>query len=272
MTCSLREIQAVQLGILRECTAICERHGLTYFLAQGTLLGAVRYGGFIPWDDDIDIIMPANDLKKFSKYFKAEAPEDLFLENYHTEEHCPYPWTKIRKHNTASIPVKYKDMPVHWGICIDIFPYYPINGSRLGRLSARLCFKTAKKMLGTFMTPYENDADMISRAIAVIPGSFRRKAADAALRLLSRHNSGGEYVLALCKDGKILKCEWLTGGEEKRLVFEGETFRVPSDYDAFLTEMFGDYMTPPPENEQGGHDLKIGDIIWDCEKSYTEFS
>lgn len=268
MNCSIEDARPMQLDILKKCVEICDRHGLTYFLAQGTLLGAVRNGGFIPWDDDIDIIMPAEDLEKFSKYFADEASEDLFLENYKTEENCPYPWTKIRKNNTTSMPEKYKDMPVHWGICIDIFPYYSISGSKLGKLKAKLCFKIAKKMLGTFFTPYEDDANLISRIIAAIPGILRRKTADAAIRLLKGKNTGSKYVFALCKNGKVLKRSWLTGGREIKMRFEGEQFRVPFDCDAYLTEMYGNYMEVPPANEQKGHDLKLGKIIWDCEKDY----
>lgn len=268
---NLKEIQNVQLNILKECTDICDRHRLTYFLAQGTLLGAVRHGGFIPWDDDIDIIMPIDDLKKFSEYFAAEAPKDLFLENYYTESQYPYPWTKIRKNNTTSMPSAYMDMPVHWGICIDIFPYYPLGKSRLEKFFCTMCFKISKKMLGTFMTPYEKNASIINRMISAIPGSLRIKIADISLRLMNKQNIDSEYVFALCKGGKVLKREWLTGGQEQKLMFENELFRVPSDYDAYLTEMFGDYMTLPPQSEQIGHDLKLGEIIWDCEKDYTEY-
>ena len=270
MVCSLNDIHRIQFEMLKSVVEICERNNLTYFLAQGTLLGAVRHKGFIPWDDDIDIIMPIEDLKKLGEIFRKEAPDGLYFENSEAEFFCPYLWTKVRKDNTASMPARYKNMPVHWGICIDLFPYYSARSGFIGRCFTKFCFKVAKKMLGTFMTPYEKNAGLFNRFIAVLPANFRRNVAKACLKLIDIKKNDSEYVFALCKDGKFLRREWLLG-EEKRLVFEDESFRVPSDYDAFLTEMFGDYMTPPPKSEQRGHDLKMGDIIWDCEKSYKEY-
>lgn len=270
MHSSLKEIHQTQLELLIACRTVCERHGLPYFLAQGTLLGAVRYGGFIPWDDDIDIIMPASAIKEFMVCFQEEMGEKYFFEDFHTEENCPQPWAKIRKNGTTSMPRRYQDMPIHWGICMDIFPLYEVGDGRLAHFAARMRFKFAKKFLAASYTPFEEAPGIVNRIVAAFPLKLRRIAAGFCLKGLERNTRAGRDCFTLCRNSRFLPREWLYG-EETYLEFEGERFRVPTDTHAFLTEMYGDYMTPPPPEEQGGHDLKMGQIIWDTQRDYTAY-
>ena len=161
-------------------------------------------------------------------------------------------------------------MPVHWGICIDIFPLYEVKDGWLAHAGARLAFKFAKKFLGANYTLYEEKPGLINRLVLAIPIKARRFAAGCLLKKLESENKQGKFCFTLCKNSHFLLREWFYG-EEKMLEFEGEWFRVPSDAHAFLTKMFGDYMTLPPPELQGGHDLQMGQIIWDTQKDYTAY-
>ena len=270
MSSSLKEIHAVQTELLLALREVCDRHNIPYFLAQGTLLGAVRHKGFIPWDDDVDVIMPASVIPEFARHFRAEMGDRYFVTDFRAEEKFPLTWTKIRKNGTVSMPKKYKDIPIHWGISIDVFPLYEVGDSALARHMAYLRFKFAKKMLAAYMTPYEENPSVVDRVIAMLPDKFRRRIAESCMHALEKQEKPGKHTFTICRNSHFLQRKWMYG-EEKYLSFEGESYRVPSDSHAFLTEMFGDYMTPPPPEDRGGHELKLGEIIWDTEKDYSEY-
>ena len=264
MSCTLKDIQNKEYEILKELDRICEKHGIKYYLAQGTLIGAARHKGFIPWDDDIDVILYHKDLKKLIEIYDSEADEKYILTNYKREKHFPLTWTKIREKNTLSRPKTYKDIPINWGICIDLFQVYPISNNKFFRKAEIFFFKFARKMLMAEMTKYEKNHNFIIRFLEKIPISLRHFVLNLSLKIFSLHNDNTEYVYMMCKEGRLIKRECIFG-EEKKLQFENSEFPVPSDYHTFLTEGYGDYMTMPPESEQGGHDLRMGDIEWSCD-------
>ena len=94
---NLKKIQQIELDILLEVDRICKKHEIEYFLDFGTLLGAVRHSGFIPWDDDIDIGMTRDNYEKFLKIASSELKKDYFLQNVYTERETPFLYSKIRK-------------------------------------------------------------------------------------------------------------------------------------------------------------------------------
>ena len=135
----LRKVQIKQLTILKEIDRICKKHHIEYWLDGGTLLGAVRHRGFIPWDDDIDIAMKASDLKQFETIAKKELPTWLFLQNRQTDPYCKEDITKIRDLN--SLYIEYSDtfnQPYEMGIFVDIFPMIPYPSISRG-FAKKLC-------------------------------------------------------------------------------------------------------------------------------------
>ena len=257
----IRLIQEKELGALNELRRICEKHDIQYFLAQGTLIGAAREQGFISWDDDIDVIIPCAELKRLIKIFPQEADRKYMITNYKIEKHFPLSWTKIRIANTKSCPVRYKDIPINWGICIDLFPVYPLSGRPMLRALEITLFKLARKMLMAEMTWYEDNRTVAERLMEKIPVPIRHLFMNVSTWILGRHRNDSEYVFITCKGGNVIKRSLLFGREQK-LRFEGSLYPVPADYDGYLTALYGDYMTPPPKEEQMGHDMHMGEIEW----------
>ncbi|MBQ7902040.1 MAG: LicD family protein [Clostridia bacterium] len=253
--------QNVQLDIFKEFDRICRKHGIEYFLAQGTLLGAVRHGGFIPWDDDIDVIMDYRELEKLMPVFKKEAKEELLLTNHHVEAHYPLTWSKIRNTKTLSMPKRYAKIPINWGFCIDLFPMYPVSNNALLRKAEIFVFKVTRKILLSEYACCDDNVSAFNKLFGRLPSGFRRFCADLGTAMFKLHKKKTEYVLLTCKGGSIIKRNVIYGAK-KALAFEDGEYPVPCDYDAYLTHMYGDYMTPPPEKEQAGHELTLGDIEW----------
>lgn len=121
-----RAVQLKQLDILKEIDALCQRHHIDYWLDGGTILGAVRHGGFIPWDDDIDIAMRLDDLPRFVEVAKQELPEHLYIQTPDTDRNVRLPIFKVRDKN--SFLVENADdftRPYGKGLYVDIFPMMP---------------------------------------------------------------------------------------------------------------------------------------------------
>lgn len=116
--------QKVMLEILVEIHRICVENDITYWLEAGTLLGAIRHKGFIPWDDDCDVSMPRKDYERFLQIAQEKLPETMFLQTKETDKEYPLPWAKIRKNGTLLIETgETGEEKYHHGIFVDIFPY-----------------------------------------------------------------------------------------------------------------------------------------------------
>ena len=118
----MNELQQIDSDLLKEYIDFCEKHNLTYFLMAGTLLGAIRHKGFIPWDDDIDVAMPREDYDRFCELAAKEFTGDIFFQSYKTDKHFPYVFSKLRNTNTTFIEAVYKHVDMNHGVYIDIFP------------------------------------------------------------------------------------------------------------------------------------------------------
>ena len=118
----LRALQLVELEILREFVRLCEANGLRYYLAYGTLLGAVRHKGFIPWDDDIDVTMPREDYERFAAICGAGLPGGLRWQSYATEGHYPVWFGKLIREDTVLRQALSDHLDISQSVFIDVFP------------------------------------------------------------------------------------------------------------------------------------------------------
>ena len=119
--------------MLKDFHDFCEENGIVYFIDAGTLLGAVRHQGFIPWDDDIDVCMDVKNYRKFLRIARKRLPERYFLQNYKTDPKVDFMWSKIRMNGTTSMYRNRMNYDIHWGICMDIFVLAGVRKSQLGR-------------------------------------------------------------------------------------------------------------------------------------------
>lgn len=257
----LRKVQLTELDILKELDRVCKENDITYFIAQGTLLGAAKYKGFIPWDDDIDVIIPYSDLKKLSTVFPCQGNEKYMYTSFNVEKHFPLPWAKIRAKDTLSRPVRYKELPINWGICIDLFPLYYLSDSSIVRKIECFLIKVGYKLLMAEMTKYEEGHGVLTRLIEKIPIKLKHFYCNAVIKHLASNKTDNRYVWITSKGGRVLERS-LIFGEPTQLTFEDATYPVPSKYHEYLTGFYGDYMAPLPESEQRGHDMTLGDIDW----------
>ncbi len=156
MSVPLREFQLFQLGILKEFIRLCGKNDLRYFAAYGTLLGAVRHQGFIPWDDDIDLWMPAKDYVRFRDVCKTQLKPPYYLQSHETNLQNFISWQRIGREDTTSLLLEMADIHAEWGICIDIFPLFPCKLDDAGKRQAQKTYRTFNRLSGKYL--YKHDA------------------------------------------------------------------------------------------------------------------
>ena len=279
MSNSLRDLQLCELEILKEVKRICEEHQITYYLSSGTLLGAVRHQGFIPWDDDIDIEMPYPDYLRFIKIAQSALGKDYYLQNEDTEPSFNRLYSKVRKNNTTMLSSYEVGAPGHHGVWIDIFPIISIGGSadyRFRRLCVRICNYS---MIDR--SNFENDQAWIRsqtsgamfrlvKWFTRLPDGFRHGIHVLFERLLfAGHDRKTKRKGHVWGSITYVHPARVFEGSAKILPFEDNVFPVPPDYEEYLKNAYGDYMTLPPEEKRsGGH----GDVIIDLEHSWERYN
>lgn len=258
-----RALQLEEFNILNELKRLCDKHGLKYYLTAGTLLGAVRHKGFIPWDDDIDIVMPRKDYNKLAKIAKHELSEGFFYQSAKTEGACPFFFAKIRKDGTRVTEQITKNVNMHNGCYVDIFPLdkcpkSPKRANRYFKLTRMIFCAIISKLNSDFVCEYTRGAAILMfKMLRLLPIRVL-KAMRGAVRCYYTATSG-RGVLATV-DGsygyprETYKEEWFSG--DTAVEFEGGSFPAPVCYHELLTHMYGDYMTPPDEEERHGHFIK----------------
>lgn len=250
---NLRKCQLRQVEILEEIDKICKRHDIGYWLDGGTLLGAVRHGGFIPWDDDIDIAMTLPDLKKFIEVAQDELPESLFLQTPETDPHTKEHIVKVRDLN--SLFIENGDtfgQPYVKGIFVDIFPFvdYPdIPSSWTKKLtrgisrSYSILHHAHNYSIRAVAEFFYFGAKYISfSAVWYIVSLFGKKTRASNI---PRQNG---YGISHSSDSI-----WPLGS----ILFEEHEFSAPCNPDSYLTDLYGDYMKIPPEEKRVFHSAFI---------------
>ncbi len=252
----LKGVQQKELEILCAFKEICEKYNLKYFLSSGTLLGAVRHKGFIPWDDDVDVCMPIADYNLFLQIGQRELGDKYFIQNQMTEINFPSPFSKIRLNDSTFLDSKYSQWHINHGIWIDIFPLVDVcdQKKRYKRFILKICRVLQEDDLvacneDIFKQLYGTKTVRLLKALyGIMPLRKRQKLHTSLLRSICESDGSGILYELYGRLDYALPEDLFK--KKKQLVFEGITFDVPEDYDSYLKIYYGDYMTLPPEEKR----------------------
>lgn len=265
----LSPLKRRELELLTAFLSVCEQLELPYYIAGGTLLGAVRHKGFIPWDDDIDIAMLRKDYEVFIAKAPALLPDFVFLQNIHTEPEFLANFTKLRHCDTTFIESSWKFRKINHGIFIDIFPfdYYP--DSKLKRLRFRILDRLYKlRIASECFYKKKTLKQKISHPIAKLLMPSVKKTLRKRDKLI-KACSGGSCIAnhsGVWGKKEVIPAKWFD--HSVKLEFEGLQVNAPGDYHLFLSHYYGDYMQLPPIEKQVSHHRT--EII-DPETPYTHY-
>lgn len=274
---NLNKIHQIQLEMLKEFHNFCTENKLRYFIIGGTLLGAVRHGGFIPWDDDVDIGMPRKDFIRLQKLWSEKAPKHLQL-FYDLTGKSPYYMPKIMNLKTkVYYPYAFKETHVY----IDVFPFDGTSPIKLVRNSnvyvlyfliklylwiseeGWLFLKRFRHSTNKVIKKIKRQASFIIFSfIRLLPFRLPERIRKLIETLASKYDyDNSEYVVnyyGMYRKREIVKREWL---EPQVLIkFEDMELYAPKDWHSYLTHIYGDYMTPPPPEKRVNHSLEIKEI------------
>lgn len=268
-------IQKNELVILKEIKRICEKHSIVYYLSSGTLLGAIRHNGFIPWDDDIDVEMPLPDYKRFIEICKSELDNRFFLQNYLTEPNFHHGFTKIRMNNTTFIPAHHTKYHIHQGFWVDVFPVVKVPKNKLFfNFCKKLVVVSNYIQIGDFIHANYQEFEKKLGTIGIncilafnklpikIRVNFHKMILSIILRKPKMNRPLGIFWTTIDSIPPNTYCDLMNWR------FEDDYFNIPKEYDSYLRHLYGDYWILPPENEQVGHG---GNFYVDEKKDYKDY-
>lgn len=248
-----RQIWATEQEILDVIHQVCTEHGLRYSLAYGTLIGAVRHKGFIPWDDDIDLMMPREDYEKLLSVWDQSAPKGYILQNTRTDSDFTQNFTKIRKdHTTFLQDESEREKHYHKGIFVDIFP-----GDRVapGKLEKTVQYIACAINLLYSRGHVSGSGGMIGKAERVLLKAPKEKYAVRRERAEKKIRSwnGNEALLYVFPNTIGCSRKFYPANlfeDMKTIEFNGKQYMCVADADTILRIEYGDYMQLPPKEER----------------------
>ena len=270
----MNDLQKTEFDILKTVTEICDQFGITYFLVCGSTLGAVKYGGFIPWDDDVDIGMYREDYEKFCEKAITLLPSYYFLQTYRTDSQFPVMFAKVRDTRTTFIEKSISHLDINHGVYIDIFPLdgYPVcNKEAVSLERMKKIYRLQLACVYKFNERQSWKSKCLFRAERLL-GFHKKtnKTVEKYERLISQYPIADSDLI--CNhgnwQGKLEYAPKWHYGEGTWATFEGLKVRIPENYDAYLTQKYGDWRADLPKEQQQGHHYYE---IMDLERPYTDY-
>ena len=253
------ELRELQMQILDYVDAFCRKHDIKYTISGGTLLGAVRHGGYIPWDDDMDIQMLRSEYNRFTELWNREKScHDHFeLVNIESGNNMGYPFGKV--HDTRT--VTYIGKIERTGVFIDVFPLDNVLDEadflhRHGRITQ--LYKERGRIFGRMQRKSEGKLawkQIVNDLLHPIPHITYNEMAEKINTIAMAHSAEkSSLVFELTAGQKCKKTIPISVFEDyTNIKFENRVYMSVSDFDTYLTQTFGDYMTPPPVTERKNH-------------------
>lgn len=268
-TQTIRDVQCKILEIAKYIDSLCRRYNIEYFIMAGTALGAVRHGGFIPWDDDIDVFMTPANYAKFKAVFEQEQSERFVLQEWRTTpDYLEY--AKVRMNGTTFIEKNFMNRPdMHHGIFVDIMILHKVPDKKWVQkwVYYQSKFVTLYALSQRNWQPKTKMQALALKSLKVLPCQWMAKKCYQSMYRYNDMTEGYKYAYWL-----------IPGGFEKGLFerrffdeacdvpFEDTVLRGSKYNHEYLTAHYGDYMTPPAEQDRAVHAY-----IYDVEKDYTEY-
>lgn len=264
-------IRKKQLEMLELFISICEQLELTWYCVCGTALGAVKYGGYIPWDDDVDVALPRPDYDKFLEKAAEMLPEYIFLQNFRTDPEFPHEFSKLRNSNTAQIEADVEHLRMHHGIYIDVFP---LDGYPRGKFE-QVKFELQKKVLSWKQYCYIKNSPWLVNRIRNFVFRLMGYQKRTAQTMLQKENLYRKYPLEQseywCNHGnwqnQLEYANRTQYGNGKTAFFEGIPVVIPEKYDEYLTQKYGDWRADPSEEKRKSHHNLV---VVDAARSYKD--
>lgn len=267
MTATLEEHQQALLMLLKEFDRVCRRLNIRYVLFAGTLLGAVRHQGFIPWDDDLDILMLREDYDRFLREADSVLDREKFFLQKEFSEHWPMFFSKLRLNGTTCLEKFHpKDPQHHQGIYMDIFPCDYGCRSTFGK---KIQFYASKVVIAKALDRrgYETDSTVKKLFMGVcrlLPGRVFWK--------ITKGKPGSGFVHSFLGAASSFHKNIYPESIFRDLIevpFAGARYPIPREYDRLLRILYGDYMVLPPEEDRK---CKEHAILVDLNRSYEEYA
>lgn len=245
----LRKIQENELELLKILDKICKENNIRYSLAFGSVLGAIRHDGFIPWDDDADVVMEYGQYKKFAKISKDYFQNDYFLQDSDTEKETPFIFSKVRKNNTKMFDGLADNLNINQGIWVDIFLLVNACKSKFGIKIQNAFVQLYQSLKCKYL--YVNDkanykVSIIKKILYNLPNPVYRLIEKVVFWIIRNIGSNkSDKYFNLSNDGlniSIVPKIWFD--DTICITFEDVELQIPKEWDAYLKFLYGDYMKP----------------------------
>lgn len=246
----IKRVQKAILSIALEIDRICRKHNIKYSLEGGSMLGAYKYKGYVPWDDDMDIVMLRKDYDAFLNIVSSEIDtEKFYVQNYHNRSQYPLTWTKVCLNGTEIFGGNYNELDIHHGLFVDLFPIDNVILKKINLQKSLVGVTKSARFIKLGLMKPKGIKGRLQQAVSLLPISVINRLGEAAMRMNNKKQC--EYAYEICNPNKkfppLPKCYFENLVE---MEFEGHMFYVSKNYMEYLESRFGDLSKEPPIEER----------------------